>query len=42
MFWGIVFTNLWNFIVPPEHDVDDMLGFDEYLFGQMAAFVTLS
>lgn len=36
IFWGYLCVTVYNAIAPSEYDVDDWLGLDEYLFGQMA------
>jgi len=37
VFWGVIWYNMYNAIVPSQYDVDDWLGINEYLFGQLAA-----
>jgi len=36
LFWGYIWVNIYNAIVPEDNGVDEWLGFSEYLFGQMA------
>jgi len=35
--YAIILISIWNQFVPTEDQMDDFLGFDEYLFAQMAA-----
>jgi len=37
IFWGYLWISIYNAMVPDENGVDDWLGIDEYMFGQMAA-----
>jgi len=36
LFWGYICIQIYNAMVPDRYDVDDWLGINEYLFGQMA------